>query len=68
MSFFYYDVRGKQTLLFFILFYVFFKLVPDDVFTPRVHLQEELDAVKVPLDRRDKCKDYYAEFKKCILV
>ena len=41
---------------------------PDDKFTPREHTQDELDAMLIPMDRRDACKDYYAEFKKCILV
>ena len=43
-------------------------LVPDDVFTPKKHEPEELDALKIPMDRRDACKDNYAEFKKCIMV
>ena len=41
---------------------------PDDKYTPKVHCREELDALKIPVDRRDTCKDYYAEFKKCIHV
>ena len=41
---------------------------PDDVYTPREHSTEELDALQVPLDRRDSCKDYFAEFRKCIAV
>ena len=41
---------------------------PDDHFTPKKHRREELDALKIPLDRRDTCSDYYAEFKKCIAV
>lgn len=41
---------------------------PDDVFTPRQHTQDELDAMLIPMDRRDGCKDNYAEFKKCIMV
>jgi hypothetical protein len=41
---------------------------PDDKFEPRVHTQDELDSMLIPMDRRDGCKDYYAEFKKCILV
>ena len=40
---------------------------PDDVYTPKEHTAEELDALHIPLDRRDEtCKNYYAEFKKCI--
>ena len=42
--------------------------IPDDVFKPREHTQDELDAMLIPMDRRDGCKDYYAEFKKCITV
>ena len=42
--------------------------IPDDVFKPREHSKEELDAMLIPIDRRDGCMDYYAEFKKCILV
>lgn len=41
---------------------------PDDVFKPRVTTVDELDAMLVPQDRRDGCKDYYVEFKKCIMV
>ena len=41
---------------------------PDDVFEPKVHVQDELDAMKIPMDRRDGCKDFYATFKKCIMV
>ena len=51
-----------------VLFKMFVFTAPDDEFTPRKHIQEELDALKIPLDRRDRCKDYYAEFKKCIMV
>ena len=43
-------------------------IVPDDTFEPKKHLVQELDALKIPLDRRDACKDNYAEFKKCIMV
>ena len=42
--------------------------VPDDTFTPKVHTQDELDAMQIPADRRDDCKDFYATFKKCIMV
>lgn len=41
---------------------------PDDTFEPRVHLQDELDALMIPQDRRDGCKDFYAEFKTCVTV
>jgi hypothetical protein len=41
---------------------------PDDVFEPRKHSQDELDAMRIPMDKRDRCKDLYAEFKTCILV
>ena len=50
------------------LIYVWYQSVPDDEFVPKKHLQEELDALKIPMDRRDACKDNYAEFKKCIMV
>ena len=49
-------------------FFYFQAAIPDDVFHPKEHSQEELDAMLIPMDRRDGCKDYYAEFKKCILV
>ena len=42
--------------------------VPDDKFTPREHTQDELDAMQIPMDRRDGCKNFYATFKKCIMV
>ncbi len=42
--------------------------IPDDVFKPKEHSQEELDALLIPMDRRDGCGDFYAEFKKCIAV
>ena len=42
--------------------------VPTDKFEPRQHTQDELDAMQVPMDRRDGCKDFYATFKKCIMV
>ena len=45
-----------------------FIIEPDDEFVPKTHIREELDALKIPPDRRDSCKDYYAEFKKCIHV
>lgn len=49
--------------------YFFFDArVPTDTFEPRKHTQDELDAMQIPLDRRDGCKDHYAEFKKCIMV
>ena len=41
---------------------------PDDIFEPKVHTQDELDAMQIPMDRRDGCKDMYATFKKCIMV
>ena len=44
-------------------------LAPADKFEPRQHCAEELDALKIPQDRRDvTCRDYYAEFKKCVMV
>ena len=43
-------------------------IVPSDVFKPKEHSPEELDAMLVPNDKRDSCKDYYVEFKKCILT
>ena len=41
---------------------------PDDKFVPKEHTQDELDAMQIPMDRRDGCKDFYATFKKCIMV
>ena len=49
-------------------FFYYDARVPDDVHTPKEHTQDELDALAIPMDRRDGCKDHYAEFKKCILV
>ena len=49
-------------------FYYFHAGIPDDVFKPKEHSREELDALLIPMDRRDGCADFYAEFKKCILV
>mmetsp|Transcript_2538 Transcript_2538/g.4260 ORF Transcript_2538/g.4260 Transcript_2538/m.4260 type:complete len:97 (-) Transcript_2538:46-336(-) len=49
-------------------FFYYDPRVPDDVFEPKKHIQEELDALKVPMDKRDSCADNYAEFKKCIAV
>ena len=43
-------------------------LVPMDEFKPKEHSREEFDALLIPMDRRDGCGDYYAEFKKCIQV
>jgi hypothetical protein len=65
MSFFYYDVRGK---LIWVRLIVLIYIVPTDKYEPKEHRQEELDALKVPLDKRDSCKNYYAEFRKCIMV
>ena len=42
--------------------------IPDDEFKPKEHTIDELDAMLVPMDKRDSCKDYFVEFKKCILV
>lgn len=49
-------------------YFYFDARIPDDVFEPRKHTQDELDAMLIPMDRRDGCKDFYAEFKKCIMV
>lgn len=49
-------------------FFFYDARVPDDKFVPRVHTQDELDAMLIPMDRRDGCKDNYAEFKKCIMT
>ena len=38
--------------------------IPDDKYEPRKHSNDELDALQVPAHRRDKCKDYFATFKK----
>jgi IMP cyclohydrolase len=42
--------------------------VPTDEFVPRKNTQEELDAMLIPMDKRDSCADNYVEFKKCIMV
>ena len=47
---------------------IFYDIVPDDVYEPKTHVAQELDALKIPMDRRDGCKDFYADFKKCIMV
>ena len=49
-------------------FFYYDPRVPDDKFEPRSHTQDELDALQIPVDRRDSCKDFYASFKKCIMV
>ncbi len=49
-------------------FFYYDARIPDDEFTPREHCQDELDAMLIPMDRRDGCKNFYAEFKKCIMV
>lgn len=49
-------------------YYTYAIRVPDDVFTPKEHTIDELDAMQIPMDRRDTCKNHYAEFKKCIAV
>eukprot|EP00831_Metopus_contortus_P008957 TRINITY_DN13456_c0_g1_i5.p3 TRINITY_DN13456_c0_g1~~TRINITY_DN13456_c0_g1_i5.p3 ORF type:complete len:111 (-),score=3.24 TRINITY_DN13456_c0_g1_i5:186-518(-) len=41
---------------------------PTIPFTPRKHLSEELDALGIPEDYRDRCVDYYAEYAKCVHV
>ena len=41
---------------------------PDDEFTPGEFTQDQMDAMQIPMDRRDKCGNYYVEFKKCIMV
>ena len=41
---------------------------PDDIYEPRTHTKDELDAMQIPMDRRDGCKDFYVTFKKCIMV
>ena len=42
--------------------------MPNDTYEPKKHENEELDALKIPLQYRDGCGDYYAEYKKCIGV
>lgn len=49
-------------------FFYYDARVPTDTYKPRHHTQEELDALLIPIDRRDGCADNYAEFKKCITV
>ena len=49
-------------------FFYYDARVPTDTYTPRKHTQDELDALLIPMDRRDGCGDNYAEFKKCITV
>ena len=65
MAFFYYDSRS--TLL-QIVESLITAIVPDDIFHPKEHSKEELDAMLIPMDRRDGCANNYAEFKKCIMV
>ena len=81
MSFFYYDVRSKCSDSELWGSWRFWKLNeltdrrclflgPSDsqTYKPKEHVAEELDALKIPQDRRDACKNHYAEFKKCIMV
>lgn len=49
-------------------FFYYDSRVPTDEYTPREHCQDELDAMLIPMDRRDGCKNFYVEFKKCIMV
>ena len=49
-------------------FFYYDARVPTDEYKPREHTQDELDAMLIPMDRRDACKNNYAEFKKCIMV
>lgn len=49
-------------------FFYFDARVPTDTYTPREHVQEEYDAMLIPQDRRDGCKDFYMDFKQCIMV
>ena len=42
--------------------------IPSDKYTPKEHSNDELDALRVPIDKRDRCKNLYAEYKTCILV
>jgi len=49
-------------------FFFYDARVPTDSYEPREHTQDELDGMLIPMDRRDTCGNYYAEFKKCILV
>ena len=49
-------------------FFYYDARIPDDKFEPRKHTQDELDALLIPMHKRDKCKDFYATFKKCIAV
>ena len=53
MAFFTYDVR-----------------VPDDVqkLPEREYSNDEVDAMLVPMDKRDRCVNKYIEFKRCIMV
>lgn len=41
---------------------------PTDTYVPREHTQDELDSMLIGMDKRDGCKNFYAEFKKCIMV
>ena len=49
-------------------FYTYDIRKPDDVYEPKEHTIDELDAMGIPMHARDGCKNYYAEFKKCIAV
>ena len=49
-------------------FYTYDIRKPDDVYEPKEHTIDELDAMAIPMHARDGCKNYYAEFKKCIMV
>ena len=49
-------------------FFFYGPRIPDDHFTPKTHSQDELDSLRVPPDKRDRCKDYFAEFKTCVTV
>ncbi len=42
--------------------------MPSDTYTPKKHAPEEMDALKIPPEKRDGCVDLYCDFKKCIGV
>jgi hypothetical protein len=49
-------------------FFYYDARVPTDSYAPKEHTIDELDAMLIPMDRRDGCKNFYADFKKCIMV
>ena len=51
-------------------FFTYDTRMPDDEFKhpAREYSADEVDAMLVPMDKRDRCVNQYIEFKRCILT